>query len=204
MRALPLTGILALVIGLYTPVWAGMPAPLTPPAPPQPRLTGPQVFGVRPGSPFIHNITATGARPMKFAARNLPAGLTLNADTGWIRGTLTRAGGFDVTVSASNAKGTATRNLRIVAGPDLCLTPPLGWSSWNVYGKFVDDAKVRAAAEHMASSGLADHGYAYINVDDGWSGPRAPAPNGPLTGDAAKFPDMRALADYVQDRKSVV
>ena len=42
---------------------------LTPPAPATPRINGAKIFGVRPGSPFLFTIPATGDRPMKFSAR---------------------------------------------------------------------------------------------------------------------------------------
>ncbi|MBC8481445.1 MAG: NPCBM/NEW2 domain-containing protein, partial [Planctomycetes bacterium] len=45
---------------------------LTPKPGLQPRITGPKVFGVRPGNPFLFTVTATGQRPMKFLAINLP------------------------------------------------------------------------------------------------------------------------------------
>ena len=37
---------------------------LTPKPGPIPRINGPIVFGVRPGSPFLYAIPATGTRPM--------------------------------------------------------------------------------------------------------------------------------------------
>jgi alpha-galactosidase len=73
-------------------------------------------------------------------------------------------------------------------------TPPMGWNSWNHFAAKIDDATVRAQADAMVSSGLRDAGYRYINIDDTWEGARgadgAIQPN-------AKFPDMKALADYV-------
>ncbi|HUZ07465.1 MAG TPA: alpha-galactosidase, partial [Candidatus Paceibacterota bacterium] len=50
----------------------GAPYILTPPAPHTPRINGPDVFGVRPGSPFLYTIPATGDRPMTFSADHLP------------------------------------------------------------------------------------------------------------------------------------
>ena len=63
---------------------------LTPPAPATPRINGPDIFGVRPGSPFLYTIPATGDRPMTFSAKNLPRGLKLDSKTGRITGTLPR------------------------------------------------------------------------------------------------------------------
>jgi hypothetical protein len=71
----------------------------------------------------------------------------------------------------------------------------MGWNSWNCWAKSVDDQKIRKAAEVMVKSGLADHGWTYINIDDCWHGKRDPN-TGEITSNE-KFPDMKALADYV-------
>jgi len=79
----------------------------------------------------------------------------------------------------------------------LAPTPPMGWSSWNKFGEKIDDATIRAMADAMVSTGLRDAGYRYINIDDGWQSTRDAdgriRPN-------AKFPDMKALTDYVHAR----
>ena len=58
---------------------------LTPPAPDTPRINGPGVFGVRPGSPFLYAIPATGKRPMAFRVAGLPTGLKLPTQDGGSR-----------------------------------------------------------------------------------------------------------------------
>jgi alpha-galactosidase len=45
---------------------------LTPPPGPAPAINGPEVYGVRPGSPVIYRIPTTGSRPIRFAAKDLP------------------------------------------------------------------------------------------------------------------------------------
>src|SRR4051812_26596196 len=65
------------------PAIVGNPLPtepyiLTPPAPPTPRINGPDVFGVRPNSPFLYRIPATGERPMTFSVTGLPSGLSVD------------------------------------------------------------------------------------------------------------------------------
>lgn len=76
-------------------------------------------------------------------------------------------------------------------------TPPMGWNSWNHFAEKVDDATVRAAADALAASGMRDAGYVYVNIDDAWQGERDAQgvihPN-------KKFPDMKALADYVHSK----
>ena len=99
---------------------------LTPAAPATPRINGANVFGVRPGSPFLFTIPATGDRPMKFSADNLPRGLKLDSKTGRITGQLKAKGEFVVTLHAKNSLGTADKKFRIVCGDQFALTPPMG------------------------------------------------------------------------------
>ena len=48
----------------------------------------------------------------------------------------------------------------------------MGWNSWNCWAGAVSDDKVRAAADAMVASGLAAHGFQYVNIDDCWEGER--------------------------------
>ena len=63
---------------------------LTPASSPKPRINGAQIFGVRPGSPFLFTIAATGDRPMTFSGERSARGLQLDPQTGHITGVLTR------------------------------------------------------------------------------------------------------------------
>lgn len=170
---------------------------LTPKPASKPRITGPKIFGVRPGNPFLFTVTATGDKPMTFSADNLPKGLKLDAATGMITGSLQERGTNTVTLRAKNARGEASRSFRIVCGDTISLTPALGWNNWYCFGHKVDDAKIRAAADAMVSSGLSDHGWSYINIDDCWEGKRDT--NGMIQGNE-KFPDMKALGDYIHSK----
>ena len=85
---------------------------LTPPPPLTPRINGARIFGVRPGSPFLFTIPATGQRPMTFAVEGLPAGLSVNPKTGHITGRLDTRGEYVVTFQASNALGSARESSR--------------------------------------------------------------------------------------------
>lgn len=161
-----------------------------------PRINGPRITGATPGRFFLHRIPATGQGPLTYTARNLPAGLVLDARTGIISGALRSAGTTVVGLTVKGPRGSATKQFTIVGGPDaLALTPPMGWNSWNAWGMSVDAEKVKAAADWMVKSGLAAHGFQYINIDDGWEGKRDAS--GVLQPDTAKFPDMKGLADYV-------
>ncbi len=183
-----------------------LPASLTPSSPPTPLIHGAKVFGVHPHSPFLFTVAATGDRPMTFSAEHLPDGLTLDPATGQITGAAPEAGDYTVTLHAKNSLGETSRGLLIKSGATLALTPPMGWNSWNCFAGAVSDQKIRAAADAMVKSGLADHGWTFVNVDDFWQvnpkskdptllGPERDAKGNILPN--SRFPDMKGLADYI-------
>ncbi len=168
---------------------------LTPPPAATPRINGARVFGVRPGAPFLFTIPATGKRPMTFAVDSLPDGLTLDKATGRIRGSIVKKGEYRVMLRASNAVGKAERGFRIVVGDGIALAPPMGWSSWFCWGPNIDQEKTLRAARAMAASGLINHGFTYVNIDDGWQAPRGGSFNA-LQGNS-RFPNMKAMCDEI-------
>lgn len=189
----------------YNPV-SSEPYILTPKEKAEPRINSAKVFGVRPGSPFQYLIATTGDRPMTFLAKGLPKGLKLDTKTGIITGSLTKAGTYEVTLGAKNAKGTAEKKLRIVCGERIALTPPMGWNSWNCFAQEVSADKVKRAAEAMVKSGLINHGWTYINIDDFWENHRDSKDQslrGKFRDDGgyiipnSRFVDMKPLANYV-------
>lgn len=141
---------------------------LTPPEALTPRINGARVYGARPGNPFLFYVPVSGDRPLKVTAKGLPKGLSLDTETGIITGTTPAAGTYQVKLTATNARGSATRELQIVAGETLALTPPMGFNSWNGFSRKVTQEIMLTQARAMASSGLRDHGYAYVNIDDFW------------------------------------
>jgi alpha-galactosidase len=190
--------------------------------PPTPLINGPRIIGATPGKPFLFLVPATGDQPLVFSAKNLPEGLTIDSKTGIISGAIAKEGNYAVELVVSNKLGEKKRKLTILAGAGkLAQTPPLGWNSWNAYGLQVNDKKVREAADAMVSKGLAAHGYSYINIDDGWEKGHAiadvpgsnllllqnlmPERNAGRAKDGRiltnrRFPDMKALADYIHSR----
>ena len=170
-------------------------APTYVPDGPAPQVHGPRVVGFSPGHPFAYAIPVSGQAPLTFGATGLPPGITLDARTGLLHGTVASASRSIVTLTVRNAKGAATSELTLVCGDhDRALTPPMGWNAFGVYGDTVSDAQIRAAADHLVSTGLAAHGYRYVCLGDAWEGTRDDAGN---LRPNRRFPDMRALADYV-------
>lgn len=67
------------------------------------------------------------------------------------------------------------------------LTPPMGWSSWNTFRNKIDEKLILETAEAMKTSGLADAGYCYVNLDDCWQSSSRDE-NGRLQTDFTTFP----------------
>ncbi len=171
----------------------------TPVADARPHINAPYIYGARPGRPFLFRVPVSGSRDgFRVEAENLPAGLVIDKKTGIISGTAPAAGDYVLGIRAKNNYGSDSHPLTLRIGDKLCLTPPMGWNSWNVFGASVSDSIIRRMVDVADSLHLRDYGFEYINIDDGWQGVRAGKykalqPN-------EKFPDMKALADYVHSK----
>ena len=195
---------------------------LTPPASETPRINGPAVYGVRPGRPIIYRVPVTGLRPMKIsiAAKNAKCAkkrsecrcvfcgkkITFNQASQVLTGSIDEPGDYPLTIVAENAKGKAVKTLTIKVGEKISLTPAMGWNSWNCFSWNVTADDIRNAADAFEKSGLADHGWSYINIDDFWQ--NKPTSwmkdlHGPVRDGNGKintnkrFPDMKGLVDYI-------
>jgi len=182
---------------------------LTPKPKPAPRINGPLVYGCRPGHPFLYRIPCQGERPIHFSVKGLPPELKLDTETGIITGKTPAKGDYDLILKADNTKGKAHRKLKLICGDQLALTPPMGWNHWYAHYDRITDQLMREAADVMISSGMADVGYQYVNIDDCWM--NAPKNNDPLRVGPLRdkqgnilpnkhFPDMKRLTDYIHDK----
>jgi len=136
----------------------------------------------------------------------LPDGLKLDPQTGIVSGTAPARGEYGVVFTAGNAQGKAQRSFKIVSGDLLALTPPMGWNHWYAHYDRVTDKLMREAADVMITSGMADVGYQYVNIDDCWMNApkhRDPLRVGPLRDAQGNiipnkcFPDMKGLTEYI-------
>jgi len=103
------------------------------------------------------------------------------------------------------ATGVATAPPAVASNNGLSIRPAMGWSSWSFVRRWPSEAKIKAQADAMVSSGLAAHGFVYVNLDDFWQKCDAEGfvvdGNGRWVVDTAKFPSgIRALADYVHGK----
>jgi alpha-galactosidase len=188
---------------------------LTPKPALRPRLNNPLVYGARPGHPFIFHIPCQGNRPIHFTIKNLPSTLKLDKTAGLVTGTVPAKGTYNMVIMAKNKDGKDSKNFKLVAGDTLSLTPSMGWNDWYAYYTRITDEDVRKAADVLMSSGMADVGYAYINIDDCWEN-RKKGTNGYDKADSGRkgeerdaqgniipnvyFPNMKKLTDYIHSK----
>ncbi len=157
----------------------------------------------------MFTIPVTGERPVKYDVINLPSGLVCDEKTGQISGKIEKPGEYLTTFRVSNSIGTTERSFKIVCGETLALTPHMGWNSWYVWENHVTDKIMREAADAMVSSGMMDHGYMYVNIDDCWAVKPSskdstligePHDKDGLINSNKRFPDMKALTDYIHSK----
>jgi len=182
---------------------------LTPPAPLEPRINSPEVYGVSPGSPVLYRMPVTGARPVTFRVEKLPKGLQVDKTSGIITGKIAKSGKYQMTLIAKDKYGETKKSFTIIAGDQLALSPPMGWNSWYIYYSHVSDSVMRLSADQMVRSGMADYGYQYVNIDDCWmnkDGSKNEEETGPLRNEEGiilgnkRFPDMNGLTNYIHSK----
>ena len=77
------------------------------------------------------------------------------------------------------------------------LTPPMGWSSWNLFRNKISEDLIKEIADAMNKSGLAEAGYRFVNIDDCWQSSSRDM-NGRLMSDTMTFPSgIKSLVEYV-------
>ena len=78
--------------------------------------------------------------------------------------------------------------------------PPMGWNSWNTFGKNINESLICQIADTMVEKGYRDAGYEYLVIDDCWSLKERDI-SGNLVPDPEKFPGgMKSLADYIHSK----
>jgi alpha-galactosidase len=157
----------------------------------------PFVEGAVDGNTFTF-ASAPAGNPRRTVYRGTRSGDTLSI-------TIARPGRSDQVMTAKRGPDSAGRAparieppaLHPVPDNGLARTPPMGWNSWNHFAADFDAATVRQIADAMVSSGMKAAGYTFVNIDDTWELGRDAS--GRITTNR-KFPDMKALADYVHSK----
>ena len=73
----------------------------------------------------------------------------------------------------------------------------MGWNSWNYFAAASPTRTSADTADLLVSTGMRDAGYIYVNIDDTWEGERDAQG---IIHTNKKFPDMKALSDYVHSK----
>ncbi len=82
----------------------------------------------------------------------------------------------------------------------LAKTPPMGFNTWNNFGcNNISQTVIQGITDAMATNGMKDAGYTYVNVDDCWEGPRDAngfiSATNQWTGNS-----LKSVADYVHSK----
>lgn len=133
--------------------------------------------------------------PKRTQARN--AWLTLLKESPLLALTVAMAALFVIAIVMAVAFSAFTSTPK----PLLFQPPPMGWSTAGPFYKIpVTQADVMESADALVSSGLADAGYKYVIVDEGWADLIRDTED-QLLKPASTFPaGMAALADYVHSK----
>ena len=172
-------------------------------APSTPKIHAPSVVSARPGSPWVYAIPSTGQAPLGFSAQGLPAGLSLDASSGILSGTMPVAGSYPVVITASNSSGSASATLTLVSGNTLSLTPAMGWNSYDSFGGGVTEQETMDAATVLKAK-LQPFGWNTVVVDYLWyDGEQLIDANGRYLPSPRRFPSatgtlgFKPLADKI-------
>jgi Alpha-galactosidase len=136
-----------------------------------------------------------GGRPIVYDGSYRDGKLLL--ETHGFRGQLVKGEAIRTTREAAIPAPLPLPVLRDLPDNGLVPTPPMGWNSWNKFAGKITADNVRGMADAIVASGMNKLGYVYINIDDTWEGGRDA--NGNIITNR-KFPDMKALADYVHSK----
>eukprot|EP01060_Flectonema_neradi_P037935 TRINITY_DN779_c5_g1_i1.p1 TRINITY_DN779_c5_g1~~TRINITY_DN779_c5_g1_i1.p1 ORF type:complete len:404 (+),score=84.65 TRINITY_DN779_c5_g1_i1:68-1279(+) len=88
----------------------------------------------------------------------------------------------------------------------LARTPPMGWSTWNAFGRRFTEEVFYNATDALVSNGMRDAGYEYINVDGGWwngsdTGVITRNESGFTTYNRQKYPHgIKNVIDYIHSK----
>jgi alpha-galactosidase len=135
---------------------------LTPLPTREPRINSPARYGCTPEKPLVYRVPTQGERPIRFSARGLPEGVSLDVEKGILSGnTPAEPGEYTIAITAKNRYGKDRKKLILMVGEQLALTPPMGWNHWYTHYHYVTDGHIREAAMNMVESGMADVGYSF-------------------------------------------
>lgn len=162
----------------------------------KPKILTPKIFGASTGKEFIYRIPVIGKRPILITVDSQTHGLKFN--NGVIYGKIDSDCEFTIKITAENQDGKDVSEMKVsIAQDNMLKTPLLGFTTWNAFGSGVSQRDVEETAELMISSGIADYGYCYVNVDSGWQKEYGGKYDAIMPND--KFPNMKKMCDKIHN-----
>ena len=134
----------------------------------------PKTLAYRPGQIIRQRLMVTGPKPISVKVVGLPAGITHDPETQTLNGRIENTGNYPFTIVV-NAGGTTLKHyvtLQIGLAPPPQL-PLRGWVSPRLLGPILRQTDVQQAGMGLINSGLADLGFDWLVIGEGWQGLRA-------------------------------
>jgi alpha-galactosidase len=102
---------------------------------------------------------------------------------------------------SQDAAGQVVGKTEFEAGHLRAPSPPMGWNSWNTFGKHkVSERLITQVIDAIVESGLRDAGYKFVVIDGGWRDTKL-GPHGELLPNPDKFPHgIKPLAEYAHSK----
>jgi len=154
----------------------------------------------QPGVRFMHKVRSTNSEAT-VAVKNLPDGLSWNADRQLVEGIVNTPGTYTYQADVTADGTTTTTDITFVVSDELQLPLPfMGWLSWNSVQSEVSEEIVKKVADLFVEKGLYDCGWNTIMMDDWWHADSR-ASDGTPQPNATRFPNgVKTVADYVHDK----
>ena len=152
--------------------WAEEPPFLTVSRHVEPRINGPSVFGVRPGSPLLYTIPATGERPMQFSVEGLPAGCRESARPAGSPARSRSRASISVVLRAENCARRGGEEVPHRRGRQHLPDAAAGLEQLELLGRSRGSGQGAPFRPGHGRPGLIEHGWTYVNIDDTWQGQR--------------------------------
>jgi len=165
--------------------------------PGKPSINMASVYGTRCGKNIHLFVPVSGEKPFELSIAQLPEGLAFDSAKRMITGCLETKGEYRCLIKAVNALGQDEKQVTFKVGDNISLTPPMGWNSWNAFGPDINQDLIFETAKIMKSSGLIEHGWNIITIDDGWQGRRDTITQR-ITANKS-FPDLKELTNSIHD-----
>jgi alpha-galactosidase len=115
----------------------------------------------------------TGPKPLEVAVVNLPYGLEYDTKTHLIRGRVEQSGEYEFEVLVRSPAGKLKHVVKLIVDLGIASNPPArGWISESLDTSEIRLTNLQQGCLGLINSGLADLGFDWVVIGDGWQGNR--------------------------------